>query len=87
MKARKSPAFAAITNFFFWGIGYLYLEKRTEEAFYLIASYFMVWIFALWYTYVAGLFVFAGVYWIIVWSLIVSIYISLDAYRVAKVKK
>ncbi len=87
MKTKKSPIFAAILNFFFWGIGYAYLEKKTEEAFYLLTSYFLVFVFSLWYISVAGLLVFAGIYWIIFWSLWVSIYIGYDAYRVGKVKK
>lgn len=87
MKAEKSPIFAAFLNFFFWGIGYLYLEKRTEEAFYLVASYFLVWIFSFWFLFVAGPFTFSGIYWVIFWSLWVSIYVSYDAYRVAKVRK
>ena len=87
MKAKKSPIFATVLNFFFWGIGYLYIEKKTEGAFYLVASYFMVWIFSFWYLSVAGPLLFAGIYWILLWSLIVSFYISYDAYRLAKVKK
>jgi len=87
MKIEKSPLFAAILNFLFWGIGYLYLEKRIEESFYLIVFYFLVWIFSFWYLTVAGLLDFAGIYWIILWSLWISIYIGYDAYRIAKVKK
>jgi len=87
MKAQKSPKFAAILNFLFWGIGYLYLEKRTEEAFYLITSYFLVWIFSFWFLIISGPLLFAGIYWIILWSLWISIYIGYDAYRIAKVKK
>jgi hypothetical protein len=87
MKTQKSPFFASILNFLFWGIGYLYLEKRTDEAFYLIVSGFFVWIFSLWYLTVAGPLTFVGVYWIIFWSMWVSIYFSYDAYRLGKVKK
>ncbi len=87
MKAKKSPKFAGILNFLFWGIGYLYLEKKTEEAFYLIVSYFLVWIFSFWFLTVSDILDFVVIYWIIFWSLWVSIYISYDAYRTAKVKE
>ncbi|NIO44665.1 MAG: hypothetical protein GTN36_03885 [Candidatus Aenigmarchaeota archaeon] len=87
MKPKKSSVFAGILNFFFWGVGYMYLEKRIEEAFYLIVSYFLVFIFSLWYITAAGLLLFAGIYWIIFWSLWISIYIGYDAYRLGKVKK
>jgi len=86
-KTKKSPKFAAILNFLFWGIGYLYLEKKTEEAFYLIVSYFLVWIFSLWVLTLLGSLDFAVIYWIIFWSFWVSIYVGYDAYRTAKVKK
>jgi len=87
IKSEKSPIFAAILNFLFWGIGYLYLEKRTEEAFYFIFSCFAIWIFSFWYVSVAGLLTFAGIYWIIFWSLWVSIFTSYDAYKIGKVRK
>jgi len=87
MKAEKSPLFAAILNFFFWGIGYLYIEKRTEEAFYLIVCSFIVWIFSFWYLWIAGPLTFVGIYWIIFWSLWVSIYVGYDAYRIGRLKK
>jgi len=86
-KAEKSPLFAAVLNFFFWGIGYLYIEKKTEEAFYLISLYLAVCVFSFWYLSVAGLLSFAGIYWIIFWSLWVGIYIGYDAYRIGKVRK
>jgi hypothetical protein len=87
MKTEKSPMFAAILNFFFWGIGYAYIEKKNEEAFYLLAFYFLVCIFSLWYLTIAGPLTFVGIYWIIFWSLWISIYIGYDAYRLGKVKK
>jgi hypothetical protein len=87
MKTEKSPIFAGILNFLFWGIGYLYLEKRTDEAFYLIASYLFVCLFSLWYLSVSSILAFAGIFWIIFWSLWVSIYVGYDAYRIGKVRK
>ncbi len=85
-ETQKSPIFAAILNFLFWGMGYLYIEKKLEEAFYLISFYFLVWIFSFWYLSVAGPLTFVGIYWIIFWSLWVSIYISYDVYRIGKIK-
>lgn len=82
----KSPLFAAILNFLFWGLGYLYLEKRTDEAFYLISFCFFVWIFSFWYLFVSGPLAFVGMVWIIFWSLWIGFYVSYDAYRIAKVR-
>ena len=87
MKIEKSPLFAAILNFFFWGIGYLYIEKKTEEAFYLISLYLVVCIFSFWYLSFAGLLTFAGIYWIIFWSIWISFYISIDTYRIGRIRK
>lgn len=87
IKSEKSSLFAAILNFLFWGIGYLYIEKKTEESFYLISLYLAVFIFSFWFLFVAGPVSFAGIYWIIFWSLWVSIYIGYDAYRIGKVKR
>jgi hypothetical protein len=86
-KPEKSSIFAGVLNFLFWGLGYLYLEKRTDEAFYLIFSCFLVWIFSFWYLSVSGPVAFAGIFWIIFWSLWVSLYTGYDAYKLSKVKK
>jgi hypothetical protein len=86
IKTEKSPMFAAILNFLFWGLGYLYLEKRTDEAFYLISFCFSVWIFSFWYSFVSGPLVFVGIFWMIFWSLWISFYIGYDAYRIARVR-
>jgi RsiW-degrading membrane proteinase PrsW (M82 family) len=84
---RKSPIFAAITNFFFWGIGYIYLEKKTDRAFYLLFAFFATWIFSLWYVTVSGPLDFVGMFWIAIWYFLVSFYIGADAYLIGKVKK
>lgn len=86
-KPEKNSLFAGTLNFLFWGLGYLYLEKRTDEAFYLIFSCFSVWIFSFWYLSVSGPVAFAGIFWIIFWSLWVSLYTGYDAYKLSKVKK
>ncbi|OGI12137.1 hypothetical protein A3K64_02275 [Candidatus Micrarchaeota archaeon RBG_16_36_9] len=86
-KPEKNPLFAGILNFLFWGLGYLYLEKRTDEAFYLIFSCFLVWIFSFWYLSVSGPLAFAGIFWIILWYMWVSLYTGYDAYRITKVRK
>jgi hypothetical protein len=87
MKREKSPLFAGILNFFFWGIGYLYLDKKTDKAFYLIGLYFLIWIFSFWYLTVAGPLDFAGIFWIITWFLLISSYISYDAYKTGRHRK
>jgi hypothetical protein len=87
IKTEKSSLFAAVLNFLFWGMGYLYIEKKIEEAFYLISLYLVVCIFSFWYLSIAGPVSFAGFYWIIFWSLWVGIYIGYDAYKIGKVKK
>ena len=79
-KSQKSALFAAIINFFFWGIGYIYLEKKTNKAFYLLFAFFAVWIFSFWYITFSGLLDFVGLFWIMTWCLIVSFYIGVDAY-------
>jgi hypothetical protein len=81
-KRQKNALFAAIINFFFWGIGYLYLEKKTEKAFYLVAALFIVWIFSLWYLTFSGPLDFVGLFWVMVWYFIVSFYIGVDAYLI-----
>ena len=86
-KPEKSPLLASILNFLFWGLGYLYLEKRTDEAFYSISFCFLVWIFSFWYLFVSGPLAFAGIFWIIFWSLWIGIYIGYDAYRIGRVKE
>jgi hypothetical protein len=81
-KHQKNAWFAAIANFFFWGIGYIYLEKKTEKAFFLIAAFFLVWIFSFWYVTFSGILEFVGLFWIMVWYFIVSFYIGIDAYLI-----
>ena len=86
-KRKKSPLFAAIANFLFWGIGYIYLEKKVDKAFYLLVAYFGIWIFSFWYTTVAGPLVYSGLVWVLIWYFMVSFYNGYDAYLLARMRK
>jgi hypothetical protein len=86
-KTRKSPLFAAIINFLFWGIGYLYLEEKMEKAFYMLVAFFSFWIMSFWYITIAGPLEFAGLFWIITWYMIISFYIGADAYIIGGLRK
>jgi hypothetical protein len=86
-KKRKIPLFAAVANFFFWGVGYIYLDVKIRKAICLMVALFSVWVISLWYVTFSGPLSFAGLFWIMVWYFIISFYIGFDAYNIARVKR
>jgi TM2 domain-containing membrane protein YozV len=86
-KQKKSPLLAAILNFIIWGIGYIYLDKKINRGIVAFILNIFTWVFSFWYATSAGLLVFSGIFWIVLWSIWVSIYLSYDAYRTARRKK
>jgi len=78
----KRPWLAAILNFFFWGIGYLYLKKKTGMGVLLL----FVWFFlgaGFWINEVQAKNAFEGFsYFFLV--IIISGYLAYDGYMTAK---
>ena len=81
---KKSPWLAAALNFVVWGIGYIYLDKKINKGIIAFILNVLTWIFSIWCATSAGILVFVGIFWIALWSIWISIYLSYDAYRTAR---
>jgi len=78
----KHPWLAALLNMFLWGIGYFYVKKkRLLGALLLLIQIFVIGGYAIGKGGISGLFEGASVSFL---TVIISIYLGVDAYRLAK---
>lgn len=87
MKKEKSIFVASILNFIVWGSGYYYLNKEDTRGYIAFVLYVIISIVTASFILTASPLILSVLFWVIFWSMWVSIFLFYDTYKPKKIEK